>query len=135
VTVGWRELLNGDLQNPELYLVTCFETLLTLSYSEYRRHIGTDNGSVSDAGLNGDASNDEHSISSDAAADLTQDGDSMDSEREALNLVSGLGFSCILLIVICLQVGLTWWSLVTVARIQALYCETYVRVLVTVFLS
>lgn len=41
-----------------------------------------------DAGLNGDVSNDEHSISSDAAADLTQDGDSMDSEREALNLVT-----------------------------------------------
>jgi hypothetical protein len=55
----------------------------------HRRHVGTDNGSVSDAGLNGDVSNDEHSISSDAAADLTQDGDSMDSEREALNLVSG----------------------------------------------
>jgi hypothetical protein len=43
---------------------------------------------VSDAGLNGDVSNDEHSISSDVAADLAQDGDSMDSEREALNLVS-----------------------------------------------
>jgi len=43
---------------------------------------------ISDAGLNGDVSNDEHSISSDAAADLVQDGDSMDSEREALNLVS-----------------------------------------------
>lgn len=43
---------------------------------------------VSDAGLNGDISNDEHSISSDVAADLAQDGDSMDSEREALNLVS-----------------------------------------------
>jgi hypothetical protein len=43
---------------------------------------------VSDGGLNGDVSNDEHSISSDVAADLPQDGDSMDSEREALNLVS-----------------------------------------------
>jgi hypothetical protein len=43
---------------------------------------------VSDAGLNGDVSNDEHSISSDVAADLAQDGDSIDSEREALNLVS-----------------------------------------------
>jgi hypothetical protein len=43
---------------------------------------------LSDAGLNGDVSNDEHSISSDVAADLAQDGDSMDSEREALNLVS-----------------------------------------------
>jgi hypothetical protein len=43
---------------------------------------------ISDAGLNGDVSNDEHSISSDVAADLAQDGDSMDSEREALNLVS-----------------------------------------------
>ncbi|KAJ9583509.1 hypothetical protein L9F63_022147, partial [Diploptera punctata] len=40
-----------------------------------------------DAVINGDVSNDEHSIGSDVAADLAQDGDSMDSEREALNLV------------------------------------------------
>ncbi|XP_069687022.1 POU domain protein 2-like isoform X3 [Periplaneta americana] len=41
-----------------------------------------------DAGLNGDVSNDDHSISSDVAADIAQDGDSMDSDREALNLVT-----------------------------------------------
>ncbi|XP_069687024.1 POU domain protein 2-like isoform X5 [Periplaneta americana] len=44
-----------------------------------------------DAGLNGDVSNDDHSISSDVAADIAQDGDSMDSDREALNLLMSLG--------------------------------------------
>lgn len=43
---------------------------------------------VSDAGLNGEVSNDDHSISSDVPPDLAHDGDSVDSEREALNLVS-----------------------------------------------
>lgn len=46
---------------------------------------------VSDAGLNGEVSNDEHSVSSDVPADLAHDGDSVDSEREALNLVSTAG--------------------------------------------
>jgi hypothetical protein len=43
---------------------------------------------ISDAGLNGEVSNDDHSISSDVPPDLTHDADSVDSEREALNLVS-----------------------------------------------
>ncbi|XP_021925412.1 POU domain, class 2, transcription factor 2-like [Zootermopsis nevadensis] len=41
-----------------------------------------------DAGLNGEVSNDDHSISSDVPPDLAHDGDSVDSEREALNLVT-----------------------------------------------
>lgn len=78
-----RELLTGDPQS------TGLRSSPVSRNTRHRRHVGTDNASVSGAGLNGDVSNDEHSISSDAAADLTQDGDSMDSEREALNLVSG----------------------------------------------
>ena len=81
-------------------------------------------------------SNDEHSISSDAAADLTQDGDSMDSEREALNLVSGREFSSSLFIVIRSQVGLKWlvvghcWT-----NTSTMCCEAYARMLVTFLLS
>lgn len=44
---------------------------------------------ISDPGMNGDLSNDssQDSLGSDGVADLSQDGDSMDSEKGALNLV------------------------------------------------